>query len=68
VEVCHDRRQDVPLETLQALRAAYMATRKDIGSALTVSAVGDEKKALDNLIVKFEEYASINNLGDPQWL
>lgn len=68
IEVCHDRRRDTPMETLQAIRAAYMSTRKDIGSALTVQAVGDENKALDKLIEKFEEYTSINNLGDPLWL
>lgn len=64
LEVCFDRKPLVGIDRLKAVRSSYMTTRRYIHApVLTVSSIGGEEYSLNNLISKFDEYVSMNNLS-----
>ncbi len=57
VEICYERDTSVGFERLQKISDAYDVTRRMIKSPIIeVASVGGEEKALEELMIKFDEF------------
>lgn len=67
LEVCFDRKPENSMDKLKAIKAAYARIRRFIKApVLVIQSIGTEEQSLSELIAKFEEYVSVNNIiADP---